>query len=182
MQVEKEKNKSYLIIVASTLIILLLSGIAYVLWLRKRTKEIIEKEKSRFFSNVVHEFRTPLTLLKGPLEELKTSSVNEEQKNNLLFIERNSNRLLALVNQLLDVSKVEAGKFVLTKNYGNVSLFIEQLINTFKKTAQEAGINFSIDIVSAEGNHLFSPDAIEKIITNLLSNALKYTNAGGTLP
>jgi len=181
LQVEKEKNKSYLIIVASVIIVLFLSGIMYVLWLRKRTKEIIEQEKSRFFSNVVHEFRTPLTLIKGPLEELKTSKVNEEQKNNLLFIERNSNRLLALVNQLLDVSKVEAGKFVLNKNFGNVSAFIEQLTNAFKKPAQEAGINFSVDISHTKDNHLFSPDAIEKIITNLFSNALKYTDVGGTI-
>ena len=181
LQVEKEKNKSYLIIVVSIIIVLFLSGIMYVLWLRKRTKEIIEQEKSRFFSNVVHEFRTPLTLIKGPLEELKTSSVNEEQKNNLLFIERNSNRLLTLVNQLLDVSKVEAGKFVLTKNFGNISSFIEQLTTTFKKPAQEAGINLSVDIAHTNNNHLFSPDAIEKIITNLFSNALKYTNVGGTI-
>ena len=181
LKVEKEKTKSYFIIVSSLIVILLLSGIAYVFWLRKRTKEIIEKEKSRFFSNVVHEFRTPLTLIKGPLEELKTSSVNEDQKNNLLFIERNSNRLLALVNQLLDVSKVEVGKFVLSKNFGNVSSFIEQITNVFKKSAQEATINFSVDITAENSNHLFSPDAIEKIITNLLSNAIKYTNAGGTV-
>lgn len=181
LQVEREKNKSYLIIVASVIIVLFLSGIMYVLWLRKRTKEIIEQEKSRFFSNVVHEFRTPLTLIKGPLEELKISSVNEEQKNNLLFIERNSNRLLALVNQLLDVSKVEAGKFILNKNFGNVSLFIEQLTSAFKKPAQEAGINFSAAISPIKDNHLFSPDAIEKIITNLFSNALKYTDVGGTI-
>ena len=181
LQIAKEKNKSYLIIAISIIIILLLSGAAYAFWLRKRTKEIIEQEKSRFFSNVVHEFRTPLTLIKGPLEELKTSSVNEEQKNNLLFIERNSNRLLALVNQLLDVSKVEAGKFIVSKNFGNVSLFIEQLTTVFKKPAQEAGINFSVDITRAKHNHLFSPDAIEKIITNLFSNALKYTDVGGTI-
>jgi two-component system sensor histidine kinase ChiS len=181
LQVEKEKNKSYLIIVVSVIIIMLLIGMAYVFWLRKRTREIIEQEKSRFFSNIVHEFRTPLTLIKGPLEELKTSGINEEQKNNLLFIERNSNRLLALVNQLLDVSKVEAGKFILNKNFGNVSSFIEQLTTVFKKPAQEAGINFSLDITHNKDNHLFSPDAIEKIITNLFSNALKYTNVGGTI-
>lgn len=181
LQVEREKNKSYLIIVIAAIVILLLSGIMYVLWLRKKTKEIIEKEKSRFFSNVVHEFRTPLTMIKGPLEELKASSVTEEQKSNLMFIERNSNRLLALVNQLLDVSKVEAGKFVLNKNFGNITLYIEQLINPFKKPAQEAGINFSVDITATSGSYLFSPDAIEKIITNLFSNALKYTPAGGTI-
>jgi len=181
LQVAKEKNKSYLIIVASIIIIILLSGIAYFFWLRKKTEEIIEQEKSRFFSNVVHEFRTPLTLIKGPLEELKISPVNEDQKTNLLFIERNSNRLLALVNQLLDVSKIEAGKFILSKNFGNVTSFIDQLVTVFKKSTQEAGINLSIDIVHTKDNHLFSPDAIEKIITNLFSNALKYTNAGGSI-
>ncbi|MCE3229473.1 MAG: hypothetical protein K0S32_4024 [Bacteroidetes bacterium] len=126
-------------------------------------------------------FRTRLTLIKGPLEELKTKSSNENDLHNIQLIERNSERLLSLVNQLLDVSKVEAGKFILNKNYGNISGFIEGRLQLFRKTALEKGIHFVTEIKAETIHHLFSPDAIEKIITNLLSNAMKFTSNGGTV-
>jgi signal transduction histidine kinase/DNA-binding response OmpR family regulator len=176
---EKEKSKNYLVIAFSISFIILLSALAFVFWLRKKTKETIEKEKSRFFSNVVHEFRTPLTLIKGPLEEIKRNHNDTETLAQTQLIENNSNRLLNLVNQLLDVSKVEAGKFQLNKKMGNLSAFLEQQAVFFKQTALEKKIHYLFDIPTETNNHLFSADALEKICFNLLSNAFKYTSEGG---
>lgn len=177
--IERERYKSRLFIFILLFIAVLASTIIYILFLRKKTREIIEIEKTRFFSNVVHEFRTPLTLLKGPLEEIKKKNKDFEQKENIRLIERSSDRLLSLVNQLLDVSKIEAGKYVLTKQYGAIETFLIELIQPFQKLASEKGITFQSNIKLSSDNYLFASDAIEKIITNILSNAIKYTYQGG---
>ncbi|MBS1650430.1 MAG: tetratricopeptide repeat protein [Bacteroidetes bacterium] len=177
--IERERYKSRLFIFILLFIAVLASTIIYILFLRKKTREIIEIEKTRFFSNVVHEFRTPLTLLKGPLEEIKKKNKDFEQKENIRLIERSSDRLLSLVNQLLDVSKIEAGKYILTKQYGAIETFLIELIQPFQKLASEKGITFQSNIKLSSDNYLFASDAIEKIITNILSNAIKYTYQGG---
>ena len=143
---KKEKSKNYLIVTLSLCFVVIASTLIFVFWLRKKTKETIEKEKSRFFSNVVHEFRTPLTLIKGPLEEIKRKYSDTETRNQTQLIENNTKRLMNLVNQLLDVSKVEAGKFNLNKKIGNLSDFLEQQASFFKQIALEKNIHYSFDV------------------------------------
>lgn len=179
--IENEKYKSRVFIILLILVIVIALAVTYTLLLRKRTRETIQKEKTRFFSNVVHEFRTPLTLLKGPVEELKKHTTTQESRENISLIERGSERLMLLVNQLLDVSKIEAGKFTITKQYGSLISAIEPLLIAFKKQTDDKMIRFNAQLQITEGNYLFSTDAIEKIISNLISNAIKHTPSGESI-
>lgn len=131
--------------------------------------------KSRFFANISHEFRTPLTLIKSPVQSLKSEINNENQQNKLDLIDKNSNRMLELVDQLLELSKIDSGKLQLLLKEGNISTFLNSIIEPFEYQAKESQLQFNSSIEKTTENHYFDKDVIEKIVTNLLSNALKYT-------
>lgn len=131
--------------------------------------------KSRFFANISHEFRTPLTLIKSPVQSLQSEISDENQQSKLNLIETNSTRMLELVDQLLELSKIDSGNLKLILKDGNISSFIVSLIEPFTFQAKEKGINFSSNIQKITQNNLFDKDVIEKIVTNLITNAFKYT-------
>ncbi|HRE76673.1 MAG TPA: response regulator [Flavobacterium sp.] len=131
--------------------------------------------KSRFFANISHEFRTPLTLIKSPVQSLQAEITNENQKNKLHLINKNSDRMLDLVDQLLELSKLDSGKLKLILKEGNIGLFLNSIIESFSFQAKENKLSFSSTIEKNTENHHFDKDVIEKIVTNLLSNAIKYT-------
>ncbi len=135
----------------------------------------IDQLKSRFFANISHEFRTPLTLIKSPLQSLQSSSIDEEQKRQLHLIDVNSNRMLELVNQLLALSKIDSGSLKLILKEGDLSSFLHSIIEPFTFHAQENKIEFKSVIEKSTQPHHFDKDIIEKIVTNLLANAFKYT-------
>ncbi len=142
----------------------------------------LEKMKSRFFSQITHELRTPLTLILGPAQQIiDLSPVNPLVSMNAGIIEQNANRLLQLVNQLLDISKLEAGKMGLNKSFGQLELFIESVINAFSALATMNQIQLDLinemDITAAS----FDSSALEKILFNLLSNAFKFTPKQGRI-
>jgi signal transduction histidine kinase/DNA-binding response OmpR family regulator len=147
----------------------------------KTTQKLKELDsfKSRLFANISHEFRTPLTLISGPIDKrLSQKELNEEDRTEFTMIQRNSSRLLNLVNQLLDLSKLESGHLKLKVVQGDLSLFLKALASSFQHTANQKQIDYNIEI--AEINHAwFDKDVIEKTIVNLLSNAFKYTPEGG---
>lgn len=146
----------------------------------KKLREL-DQVKSDFFTNISHEFRTPLTLITGPVEQrLNSDKLSESDRHDFEMIQRNSQRLLALVNQLLDLSKLETGKYQLQVTEGNLSTLISALAESFQFTATQKGITYNI-AVSGLQEVWFDKDVIEKIIVNLLSNAMKYTNAGGSV-
>lgn len=132
--------------------------------------------KSRFFANISHEFRTPLTLIKSPVQSLQAEISNESQKNKLDLIDKNSNRMLELVDQLLELSKLDSGKLKLILKEGNIGLFLNSIVESFSFQAKENKLSFTSAIEKNSENHHFDKDVIEKIVTNLLSNAIKYTN------
>jgi signal transduction histidine kinase/DNA-binding response OmpR family regulator len=132
--------------------------------------------KSRFFANISHEFRTPLTLIKSPVQSLQAEITNENQKNKLDLIDKNSNRMLELVDQLLELSKLDSGKLKLILKEGNISLFLNSIVESFSFQAKENKLSFSSTIEKNTENHHFDKDVVEKIVTNLLSNAIKYTS------
>ncbi|UPQ79460.1 response regulator [Flavobacterium azooxidireducens] len=132
--------------------------------------------KSRFFANISHEFRTPLTLIKSPVQSLQAEISNESQKSKLDLIDKNSNRMLDLVDQLLELSKLDSGKLQLILKEGNIGLFLNSIVESFSFQAKENKLSFTSTIEKNSENHHFDKDVIEKIVTNLLSNAIKYTS------
>lgn len=140
----------------------------------------IDLMKSRFFANISHEFRTPLTLILAPIEEkLSGHSVDSSEKESLLLIRRNANRLLDLVNQLLDLSKLEAGKMFLSVKKGDLNEFLQVVAGAFDSIAGNRRITFVKDIHLDQKAYWFDADVLEKILNNLLSNAFKFTPSGG---
>ncbi|HEY0769895.1 MAG TPA: ATP-binding protein, partial [Sphingobacteriaceae bacterium] len=137
----------------------------------------LDEMKIRFFTNVSHEFRTPLTLILAPLENMLQSST-PDQRTHLQVIQRNAKRLLNLVNQLLDFRKVEIQEVKLSTSEGDVVNFIRELVNSFSDVSKQKNIalNFRSTLAAYETN--FDQDKVEKIIFNLLSNAFKFTLAG----
>ncbi|WP_276372250.1 ATP-binding protein [Chryseolinea sp. H1M3-3] len=136
--------------------------------------------KSKFFANLSHEFRTPLTLILSPVEEqLRNFSLPESERKKLTVIQRNAHRLLDLVNQLLDLSKLEAGKMELSIHYRNLSKYLHVLISSFDSLAEHKQIDFIKNISTYETPVGFDADKIEKIVSNILFNAFKFTPAGG---
>ncbi|MFA5657435.1 MAG: response regulator [Dysgonamonadaceae bacterium] len=169
------------------LLILLLSGSIGFLYYRNHNSRKISKEleeinemKSRFFSNVSHEFRTPLTLIKGPLENWLEEELTPEFEKNVTMMLRNSDRLLFLVDQLLSLSKVDSGNFQIIPQQADLSLAIKGISNSFLHFVKEKSINYNIDIEES-GESLVDLHIVEIIVSNLLSNALKFTEANGDI-
>ncbi|MDN5216976.1 response regulator [Fulvivirgaceae bacterium BMA12] len=142
--------------------------------------------KSRFFANISHEFRTPLTLILAPIKKLlATTKTDNGDVENLKFrtvkiMERNAERLLRLVNQLLDLSKLEAGNMVLEAKYGNIIQFVRTIAYSFTSLAEQKEITYEIDCPEEEEGY-FDSDIIDKIVSNLLSNAFKFTPDKGSI-
>jgi signal transduction histidine kinase/DNA-binding response OmpR family regulator len=140
----------------------------------QKLKELDEL-KSRFFANISHEFRTPLTLIKSPLQLLQQNETSEEDKKSLSLIDKNANRMLTLVDQLLELSKLDSGNLKLLLKKENISSFLKSMAEPFAFEAEIRKIRFSSNIEIADNEIWFDRDVIEKIVGNLLSNALKYT-------
>lgn len=138
-------------------------------------------DKISFFTNITHEFRTPITLIIGPIERALKLSYNPQVIEQLHFVERNSKYLLSLVNQLMDFRKVESGKLEIVKTRGNFQKFIDSLITPFEVFAKERNIVLKRYYRMEVPEILYDEEAMHKVITNLLSNAIKFTPNGGTV-
>jgi len=138
--------------------------------------------KSQFFANISHEFRTPLTLILGTLEGLL-----EDKKNPARFrpqfelLHRNAGRLLQLINQLLDLSRLEAGRLRLDEKPGNLTLALGAIAGSFGSMAERQGIRYGVELPPEPLWAAFDADKLEKVLGNLLSNAFKFTPRGGTV-
>ncbi len=141
----------------------------------------LEHAKSRFFANISHEFRTPLTLILGPAEELQSVQPDEASRNKLSMLHRNAQRLLRLINQLLDLSKIDAGGMKLQTTPGNIVPFVKGIAQSFESSAGRRGVALNVETETYEIELYFDQDKMEKILTNLVSNALKFTPEGGAV-
>lgn len=143
----------------------------------------LDQLKLQFFVNVSHEFRTPLTLIMNPVDKILSSySYNpEEVKSSAISIQRSARRLLHLVNQLLDYRKMDVGMAPLQLEKGNIVKFSEDIFSLFIGLANKKEIEYRFISESDSIDLLFDLDKVEKIITNLISNAIKFTNAGGEI-
>lgn len=155
----------------------------YVSQLRHSARmEAIAKLKARFFDNITHEFRTPLTLMLAPAErQLQSSAISDATRQDLLIIEKNAYHLLRLINQLLELSKLEAGELAVTESSGNLGAFIGQLVESFRVAAEHKGILLSLQKNNIDKVFIFDKNKWEHIVNNLLSNALKFTKGGGRI-
>lgn len=139
----------------------------------------LEQLKTKFFTNVSHEFRTPLSLIIAPLDKIIRQSGDDEQKKQLNLVQRNAKRLLSLVNQLLDFRKMEVQEMKLHPSIGDIISFCRDISNSFMDVAEKKNIQFSFSSNVENLEIYFDKDKIEKILFNLLSNAFKYTHDNG---
>ncbi len=136
--------------------------------------------KSKFFANISHEFRTPLSLILAPVEaKLLSPALMKSDRESFMLIRRNANRLHALIDQLLDLSKLEAGKMELQIQKGDIIKLIREICASFDSLAEHKEIQFLKNLPSDMDDGWYDHDKLEKIFNNLLSNAFKFTPFGG---
>lgn len=144
----------------------------------------LDDAKSRFFANVSHEFRTPLSLIIGPVEDLRDGRSGELPaivRRQLDLVRDNADRLLQLVEQLLDVARLESGKLHLTAEVHDLVPLLQRMADSFASLADRRGISFRLSRPVGSLRVRYDPDQMEKVISNLVGNALKFTPRGGSV-
>lgn len=149
--------------------------------LEKEKMEEVNQMKTRFFINISHEFRTPLTLILSPLQEIIERTTDKWQRSQLSHILKNTNKLLHLVNQLMDYRRAELGFFELRVHKSNVKNQIVELCSLFDKLAKRKKINYNIENFIGDKEFLIDNNYLELILSNLLSNAFKFTPDEGSI-
>ncbi len=175
------------------LAMLVLVSIIWQVIIRERMRGTLEVQKmkarqlqelngmrSRFFANISHEFRTPLALIKGPLHQL-WDDPDSGNKQTFAMMMRNSNRLKELIDQLLDLSRLEANELPIRRMFGDGPLFLGQLIESYFPLAEERNISLQYNLPENHCEGWFDPDLTEKVIGNLMMNAVKFTPPQGTI-
>ena len=153
----------------------------------KKNRQLLEKEQavekmqSRFFTNITHEFRTPLTLILAPIATMSEKITDPRLSQQLNIMKKNGRRLLTLVNQLLDLSKLESGNLKLNVAPGNIISIIKGVTMSFQSLAESKQIELLVHSEAREPILYFDQDKIEKVLSNLLSNAFKFTAPGGRI-
>jgi signal transduction histidine kinase/CheY-like chemotaxis protein/AraC-like DNA-binding protein len=150
---------------------------------RKEAERIreLDRLKIKFLTNLSHEFRTPISLILGPVDRLLSQENSEPATGQLNLVRRNARRLLNLVNQLLDFRKMEEHELTLQDSEGELVSFVKEVTDSFKDLSERKKIDF---IFRSRFDHfytVFDHDKLERILFNLLSNAFKFTLAGGTI-
>ena len=144
----------------------------------QKSKELYEA-KMNFFTNITHEIKTPLTLIRGPLDRIlkKAEDVPADIKRTLAIMDRNTERLLSLTNQILDFRQAETKGFTINSREVNLSNLLKESLANFKLLAQQNKIAFYNNKIPKDLMAFIDPDAFEKILNNLLSNAIKYASS-----
>ena len=150
----------------------------------QRIKDL-DEVKTRFFANISHEFRTPLSLIAGPINRaFKKNSENKDvsiSPKHFEIIQNNTSRLQNLVDQLLDLSKIESGKVHLSLKQGGIVKFIRSIVFSFESMAERQNISLNTSFPEELDHAFYDKDKLEKIVTNILSNAFKYTSENGSV-
>ncbi|WP_345741530.1 hybrid sensor histidine kinase/response regulator transcription factor [Maribacter aquivivus] len=173
------------------LLILILLGIRSYFDLKSKEKTAIRvqqeiekanKLKLQFFTNISHDFKTPITLIMNPLEEiLENSDISTALRKRLGVIQRNADYLLRLVNQLMEFRKIEVGETKLIATKSNIVNFAREITFSFKALALKKNISLSFDSQSYASEVWFDWDKLEKILNNIIANAIKFTNDNGSI-
>ncbi|MBV1924053.1 MAG: response regulator [Flavobacteriaceae bacterium] len=182
---QQKKNQRNILL--GTVSLTALTGLFFFFQYRNRKKtnkklRELDKLKSTFFANISHEFRTPLTLISGPIQQLiKKDNLQEDERKNLQTMQVNSQRLISLVDQLLDLSKIEAGSLALQVSNNKLIHFVGTLVDSYHFIIEEKNITFIRHINPSELETWYDKTIIEKIVLNLLTNAQKYTPKNGSI-
>ncbi|MCS3799547.1 two-component regulator propeller domain-containing protein [Niastella sp. OAS944] len=144
-----------------------------------RRMQELDKLKLKFLTNLSHDFRTPISLIMGPVEQLINEDNTRGRSDKLLMIRRNARRLLNLVNQLLDFRKMEEHELKLQLSKGEFVSFIKEVCESFRDLSERKHINFTFTSFIPQLHTRFDRDKLERILFNLLSNAFKFTMSGG---
>ncbi len=190
LKIEKQNNiRNYLIVIA--LIMLLMIALVYNRYQIKvrangKLKEL-DQLKTNFFTNISHEFRTPLTLILSPVDRMISEVDSEKNLKDLGLIRKNAHRLLELINQLLDLSKLEVGKLELKVSKSDINQEIRSIAASFESMAVQKGIDYKVNVSEDTCIMYLDTDKVQKIISNLLSNAFKFSDENdsvtiGTFP
>ncbi len=150
--------------------------------LEREKEQDLHQMRIKFFTDISHELRTPLTLILAPLERLVNEFVGSSRlKNQLLMIQRNGERMLQLINQLLDLRKLETGHLNLKAGEGDIVAFVKEVSLAFREVALQKNINYEVHVGTDKIRTWFDRDKCEIVLYNLLSNAIKYTPEGGNI-
>lgn len=177
---------------------IILSFILYFVWLffttriraanhlkiekaKREKEEELHQEKLQFFTNISHEFRTPLTLIIGPLEKMQMDETEEEKKTHLKLMLRNAKRLLGMVNQLLDFRKTERGQMKLKVREQDMILTISEIMLSYDELSKQKNIDFEFIHDQDTLFAWYDAEFLNKSLFNLLSNAFKFTNNNGKI-
>lgn len=142
-------------------------------------REKMHEMQLQFFTNISHEFRTPLTLIMGPVEKLLKENPDSQHNHSYQVIQRNANRLLQLINELMDFRKAESGALRLQVMRGSLNHFLHEIADQFSEMASQKKIRFNIKVDDIGRETWFDRQVLEKIVINLLSNSFKFTASGG---
>lgn len=179
---------------AKTFYIILLLGILFVIYrelkermkrkdedVRKENESHIMQSKLQFFTDISHEIRTPLTLILTPVQQLLKETTDGPLKDTYKLINQNGQRILRLVNQVMEMRKLDRGQVSLLAEETDVEEFFKEIMNSFIYVAQEKGIDFSFEIEENLPKVWIDQEKLDKVIFNVLSNAFKYTLEGGAI-
>lgn len=180
---KQSSQRNYLI--GFLLLSLMVIGMFYYLYREKQklTKRLaaLNETQSRFFANISHEFRTPLTLIIGPLQQKIEQNPSSPETKDLKMMHRNAVRLHRLIDEILDLSKIESGNMNIQAAESDLKQFLKTAYASFESLANQKQINYSLQLPDAAVVGYFDRDKVEKIVYNLLFNALKFTPEGGTV-
>jgi ligand-binding sensor domain-containing protein/signal transduction histidine kinase/DNA-binding response OmpR family regulator len=169
------------VISASVIIFLMFRRRLELRKLEEKKREEMHQVQLQFFTNISHEFRTPLSLILGPLEKMQRDDSRPSYKPYYKVMYRNARRLMNLINELMDFRKTESGALKLNVMPCNLHLFLEEIAEEFSQLALEKNIHFHIDVPARPDEIWLDRQIVEKIAVNLISNAFKYTDDGGTI-
>ncbi|MFD0795787.1 ATP-binding protein [Mucilaginibacter litoreus] len=181
------QQRNFTVLIAAFILAGIIAAYRWLVYKKKKEAAVLEQEhkqmakidamKTRFFANISHELKTPLTLIAGPAEQLLVSeSVTPEQKNNLRAISRNSKKLLDMVNELLDLGKMEHGNLMVKPQAVNLASFIKVIYQGFASAAEYKKISYTLTSEIDASLHIWLDKfKFEKVANNFISNAIKYT-------
>ena len=183
----KQQNKNRILVIGGLALLLSVTTLGffgYALRMRARSHQVMknmEKVRSDFFTNITHEFRTPLTVILGLSQQVKKENMSKEADNSLETIIRQGKALLSLVNQLLDISKIKSAIGKPGWRSGNIVVYIDMIAENYRIYATQKHIDLQFTSSEACIEMDFAPEYFKKIMRNLLSNALKFTPAHGQI-
>ncbi|MDE6399662.1 MAG: helix-turn-helix domain-containing protein, partial [Muribaculaceae bacterium] len=173
----------YMSVLAKILYFLVLAVIVLLVWLvfKKKREEKENEAKIKYFMDISHDIRSPITLILSPLESLLRQPFDNDVRIKLKTIHRNANRILSLVNQLLDIRKLEKGKMRLRCRETDLNAFVGELVDMFKPQADEKGVELRFEGDVDMPKVWIDRNVVDKILVNLISNAIKFTPRDGNI-